>query len=239
MPLRIGLPFLLMLFCVLSDAQEATERTGIRQDPADPIVTPSVEGSDGLRCVARAHVSKAGIISDVEIEQSSGNARYDDECRRALDGHHVIPATLKGEPIEVTVRIPIVWQREEERARQSEIAAERREAEEEARQKRAAAERTRCEGTREFALFQSQEEIVRDVERKSQAMRSLEHERKVSEISGTENLTKKNWAGETIVHVDEDLEETWPKYKALGGQAASPSEVSHSVRDPCHKHSAQ
>ncbi|MGP0082998.1 MAG: M23 family metallopeptidase [Steroidobacteraceae bacterium] len=92
-----------------------------------------------------------------------------------------------------------------------------------------------CKQSSDFALFQIQERIIIDVERKSDAQRQIEREQKIAAVSGTEDLEKKYRAGQTIVSVDEDIESNWPKYKTLGGSSESPDSVRHTVPNPCRR----
>lgn len=126
--------------------------------------------------------------------------------------------------------------RKEEGAARIEERRRKQEAEDAEDASRAAAFE-RCEKTREYALFQIQENIIAEVTNDRIAHETLERQKKIAEISGTENLALKYSAGNTIVTVEENLAKDWPKYKALGGQAESPQKVTHTLRNHCQQSS--
>lgn len=61
------------------------------------------------RCVVRLTVTADGSIENEAIQTSTGFARLDDACLKAVHGQRMIPATENGVPIEKTVLIPITW----------------------------------------------------------------------------------------------------------------------------------
>jgi hypothetical protein len=111
---------------------------------------------------------------------------------------------------------------------------ERKEEAREARNKIEAAATRKCEKTPAFALFEVQRRLNEDFERKSSAQRQLDKEKKIEQISGTENLSNKYRYGQTIVEADEDVETNWAKYKSLGGAAQAPEAVPQAV-NPCRR----
>jgi hypothetical protein len=115
-------------------------------------------------------------------------------------------------------------------ARQEEF--ERKEKERAARMSMEEAAARKCHKTPAFALFEVQQRLNADLDRKATAQRQLDKENKIEEISGTENLSNKYRYGQIIVDADEDIETNWAKYKSLGGSAPTLATIPHAT-NPC------
>jgi hypothetical protein len=107
------------------------------------------------------------------------------------------------------------------------------EAAEQTKDLKASAAKQRCKQSSQFELFQAEDQIVEAVETKSRAEQNLAREKKIGEISGAVDLSKQYFYGQTIVRADEGIQAIWPKYKSLGGNAATPGMAHHTMRNPC------
>ena len=90
-----------------------------------------------------------------------------------------------------------------------------------------------CQATKAYQLYQAQESIIGDLEQKAGWKRNLDHERKITSVSGVRNLSEEYNAGAWIVQLDDDLKQNWATYKQLGGKAANPQSVKHQLANPC------
>lgn len=90
-----------------------------------------------------------------------------------------------------------------------------------------------CHSSDSYKLYRTQESILLDRASKDGAERALARERKIAQISGTENVVVMHNAGSIILTAEEDMAEDFAMYKKLGGTAQSPQTVTRQLRDPC------
>ncbi|HEX3912347.1 MAG TPA: hypothetical protein VHW71_02470 [Steroidobacteraceae bacterium] len=124
---------------------------------------------------------------------------------------------------------------QEQAAEQTAAQQAAEQAAEEAKQRKASAERQRCHQSSQYALYQAEDDLVWQLEKKTRAAQDLARQKKIGEISGAVDLNKQYDDGESIVRADEEIKILWPKYKSLGGDATSPDAVHHTMRSPCGK----
>jgi periplasmic protein TonB len=90
--------------------------TAPRMDPKHPLKIgeewypdASKRANEEGRCIVQVTVAADGTIRSESLQQSSGFARLDDACLKAVHGQRMIPATEEGKPVEKTAALPIVW----------------------------------------------------------------------------------------------------------------------------------
>jgi TonB family protein len=60
-------------------------------------------------CKMHITVSPAGVVSSIEITQSTGSASLDNACKQAVTESSFVPATIEGQPASGTTDVAIVW----------------------------------------------------------------------------------------------------------------------------------
>jgi periplasmic protein TonB len=90
--------------------------TNVKMDPKHPLhigeewyPDASKRANEEGTCKVKVTVGADGKINDQSIETSSGFARLDDACLKAVRGQRMQPALQDGKPIEYTGVLPIVW----------------------------------------------------------------------------------------------------------------------------------
>ncbi|MGO9932871.1 MAG: hypothetical protein ACLPV8_13810 [Steroidobacteraceae bacterium] len=90
-----------------------------------------------------------------------------------------------------------------------------------------------CLQSYSYHRYVAETHILEALDRESNAQRSLDHERRVEEVSGTTNLSAKHNAGESLVAAQDDLNKWWTVYHQYGGDAETPRSVPRSIENPC------
>lgn len=90
-----------------------------------------------------------------------------------------------------------------------------------------------CLRSTAYLRFVAQTHVVEALSRESAAQAMLQHERRVEQLSETENLTARRQAGESIVAAQDDLAKWWAAYVRSGGAAGTPQAVSGPLSNPC------
>jgi TonB family protein len=60
-------------------------------------------------CKMHISVSPAGVVSSIEITQSTGSVSLDEACKEAVTESSFVPATIEGQPASGTTDVAIVW----------------------------------------------------------------------------------------------------------------------------------
>jgi TonB family protein len=60
-------------------------------------------------CRMRITVSAAGVVSSIEITQSTGSGALDEACKEAVSQSAFVPATNGGQPVSGTTDVAVVW----------------------------------------------------------------------------------------------------------------------------------
>jgi protein TonB len=70
----------------------------------------SVRLGEKGKCKVSVTVTADGKIRNIKLTESTGYPRLDQACLKALAHGGLLPATVDGKPIDMTVEIPIVWE---------------------------------------------------------------------------------------------------------------------------------
>jgi hypothetical protein len=89
-----------------------------------------------------------------------------------------------------------------------------------------------CRHSGAYRVFRAQQRLHDDIDIKDQLAEKLEHERKIEERSGVQNLTLDYELGERSVQIDEILERDWDAYMGAGG-SSTPSQGLQLIENPC------
>ena len=90
-----------------------------------------------------------------------------------------------------------------------------------------------CLRSAAYQQFLAGTHVVEALDREAAAQATLQRERRVAELSGTENLAVKHYAGESIVAAQDDLAKWWSIYVQNGGKAEKPQSLSRRISNPC------
>jgi TonB family protein len=60
-------------------------------------------------CKMHVAVTEKGVVSSIEITQSTGSAALDEACEKAIYGSPIVPATSGGQPVGGTTDVAIDW----------------------------------------------------------------------------------------------------------------------------------
>jgi hypothetical protein len=98
---------------------------------------------------------------------------------------------------------------------------------------KAAQARRECREGAPFKLFQARKALLEDLNQKENWEAALAKENKISELTGTENMTRKYYDGQGIVEANDRVAQDFRTYKGAGGAANVPERVETSLSDPC------
>lgn len=74
-----------------------------------------------------------------------------------------------------------------------------------------------CRLTDDYHIFIAQGRLTADIDKRDRLNEVLEHERKIENVSGVQNLSLDYELGAQSVHIDELIEKDWDKYQEAGG----------------------
>lgn len=177
---------------------------------------------DGLR----KHAAKKAAIRQ----------RHEEAMRPQVEAQRIEQERLKQEA-EDSRKWREKAQAEEELRRQQELA--RKEQEQAQRDQAYQKERERiaqlnaCEATQAYRLYEAQETVIEDIETQQSLKDAVARQKQLVSMSGVRRLDIERRIAEEQLDVQSALKEHWAEYKSLGGKAASPKAVKHTVEDPC------
>jgi hypothetical protein len=123
-------------------------------------------------------------------------------------------------------------QEAQDRAREAEASrrqaeANKREAQREAQRQAQIAARAsaaaRCRLSDDYHIFQAQQRLRADIDRKDRLDIVIARERKIEEVSGVQNMTRSYELGAESVRIDEVVENDWNSYRRAGGPSTEKS----------------
>jgi hypothetical protein len=92
-----------------------------------------------------------------------------------------------------------------------------------------------CHDTKEYLIYQAQENVIGDLEQISIVKSNMAHDLEVSKASGVRDLRNERANGEQLVDARDALKEAFADYRKFGGKASMPQKVTHQLTNPCEE----